>query len=256
MSREIGNSQNLERLAVELYYKPKGDAGAINAGNCLMLSQQTPTDAVKGYFHGRSGTSKEVRNDQKDSSLTWKVKCNEHTDELDALLLMGKVGDNFSQAAIGVDVTVEIVSTKRRVFDLGKLKLIGVSAVVGVTAKIKGVRENGEIIPANADYVVDHLLGKIYIPETSTIADGATLAVTFQAAAVTGKKLKEVGMHTKREGSFELVGFAGEETVRKIFKFDGHIKPAEHGDMGIESFNEFSFEVVATGDVAVTLFNE
>lgn len=255
MARENSNPQNLERLHVEFFYTPIGEVGAISGGNVLMIGQQTSADSVKGIFNTRAGTAQEVRNDAKDSTLKWKVKFNEHTPEMDAILLMGKVGPDFAQAAINVDTTADRVVFKRRWFDIGKLKLSGVSAAVGGAAKIRGVRDNGEIVPANADYVVDYLLGKIYIPEASTIADGATLTVTYRCSAVEGKNIIEAGQHATRRGAFELVGFANEETIRKVFKFDGSLKPTEHGDTTIDAMNDFSFEVTATGDVAVQILS-
>lgn len=255
MAREIGNPQNLERLNVEFYFTPLGDAGAINGGNVLMIGQQTGGDSVKGVFNTRAATTQEVRNDQKDSTLKWKVKLNEHTAEMDAILLMGKVGPDFAQAAVTVDATKDIVTTKRRSFPIGKYKLTGVTAAVGGAAKIRGIRDNGEIVPANADYVVDYLLGKIYIPETSTIADGATLTVTYRCEALEGKTIVEAGQRATRRGAFELIGFAGEETIRKVFRFDGSLKPTEYGDTTIDSMNEYSFEVTATGDVVVQILS-
>jgi hypothetical protein len=255
MGREIGNSQNLERLAGELYHTPLGESGQINFGNVVMFQQDASTDSVSGFFHPRSGTQREVRKDLKDSSLKFTVKGNERTQEIDAMLLLAKVGDAFTQNAVTEDATVDLVVAKRRTFDVGKMKLVGVSAAVGATAKIKGVRENGEIVPANADYVVDHLLGKIYIPEGSTIADAATLTVTYQCGAVAGRKLKEIGMHVLRRGSFELVGFSGTEEVRKQFKFDGQITPKSQGENSVENFNEFEFEITAIGDVAVNILS-
>ena len=254
-NREIHNPANLERLAGELYHTPLGETGQINFGNIKMFQQDSASDTIKGYVHPRNGTQKQVRNDLKESTVKFTVKGNERTPEIDAILLNGKVGAAFAQAAVGVDATVELVVNKRRTYDIGKLKVLGVSAVVGVTAKIRGVRDNGEIVPANADYVVDALLGKIYIPEGSTIANGATLAVTYQCEAVDGLSISEVGQHALRKGKFDLIGFEGESTIRKRFRFDGQITPKEQGENSIENFNEFSFEITATGDVEATILS-
>ena len=79
--------------------------------------------------------------------------------------------------------------------------------------------------------------------------------MTYQCEALSGLYIKEVGQHALRKGTFELVGFEGEDLIRKRFRFDGQITPKEHGENSIENFNEFSFEITATGDVEVIILS-
>lgn len=255
MSRETGNPLNWERLSGRIHFKPVGDNGYIDLGDVSMFKSTPETDTVSAVLHTRAATEREVRRDTKSSTQRWEVECQEHTLDNEALLLLGKVGPKHEQAAVAAGATITLSDVKPgRTYPIGKLKILELTAAVGVTAKIVGRDVDGEVEPANADLVVDYELGRVKIREGGTIADGADVELTYEAAEVEMDTIIEVGKHTLRRGHFLIDAFDGESApARFLLEFDGQLVPKDRGEHKTDSHNKFSFEIIATGDVAVKL---
>jgi hypothetical protein len=256
MSRQIGNPLNLERLSGELYFKPQGEAGYIGLGNVVMFKESPETETVSGFFNTRAATQREVRRDTKSTTMKWELTFNERTPDVEALLLFGKKGAELTQAAVTGATDAELTGVAPgRFYDIGKLSLHTVTAKDDADAALTvGEWVDGEIVPADADVVIDPALGQAYINPAGTVADGDDITVTYKANEVTLDQITEIGKHVKRLGAFRLAAFDGSsDPVRKLIEFDGQLVPKERGENKTDGFNEFGFEVIATGDVSARI---
>lgn len=249
--RQVGNPRNLERLTGELYYKPTGETGFINIGDVVMFKETPETETVAGKFHTRAATERQVRLDTKSTTMRWEVEAQERTLEIEAILMHGLAGAVFTQNAVAMDATVVLESVAPgRVYEIGKLSLTEVSAAIGEDALVVGEMVDGELEPANADVAIDKALGHLYVSKNGGVEEGADITVTYKADAVEMAKITEIGEHVTRTGSFKLVGYDGSSRpARKIFTFDGELKPKDRGENKVDDYNKFSFEIIATGDV-------
>jgi hypothetical protein len=248
--REITNPQNLESIQGHLLFTPKGETGAIDLGNVILVKQENSSDTRKGYYHSRSGTKKMVREDLKDSTIKFSAELNERTPDNEAIILFGQVGPAFTQAAVAVAATANLVGVKkRRTYSLPKLKVYDVTAVKmpGNVALIVGERTaDHNISPANADIIVDKVLGKVYITDSGIIADGSDVDVTYKCQSFSASTITDIGSKVQREGSFQLTGFRDGNTIQKLFSFEGQMFPKDIGGMDIEDFQKFSIDITAS----------
>lgn len=254
MPRETGNPLNLQRLAGELYFKPTGDNGYLSLGDVTMFKETPETETVAGYFHTRAAAQRQVRTDNKSTTLKWEVECQERTPAIEALLLFGKVGADIVQTAAASSTATISAVMPGRIYDLPKVMVTVTAVMVSAVAKIVGKRVDGEVVPANADVIVDDALGTIEVRESGTVAALSVLSVTYTAAAVTMRQISEIGKYPQQVGAFRLVGFDGASSpAAKIFEFDGQLVPKDRGQFDTEAFNKFTFELIATGDVSARL---
>jgi hypothetical protein len=253
MPKETGNPLNLQRLAGELYYKPTGTAAYYNLGDVIMFKETPENETVDAKFHTRAASERIVRRDTKSTTIKFDVEGQERTPWVEALLMFGTPGADAVQAAIASPASVTLEDVALDVaYDLGKLNLTAVTVTVSAASKIVGTRVDGEVVPANADVILDAKLGMITIRSAGTIAALADVVVGYTASATTTQTIKEIGQHTQNLGAFRLVAFDGEsEPFKKLIEFDGQLIPKDRGEHKTEDYNKFSFEVLATGDVSM-----
>jgi hypothetical protein len=106
----------------------------------------------------------------------------------------GTANANTTQGAqTGATVTFTTASLKGGTFDIGKYGLFNASLTTPAS-KTEGY---------SADYVIDRAGGKLYIPLTSTIADGTTLIVTYSCPALTYDNVTALNV-LNRPGTLEV----------------------------------------------------
>jgi hypothetical protein len=250
MPRQIGNPLNLQRLSGELYWRPTGENGFIHFGDVSLIKEVPEASTIDGYFHTRAATQRQVRHDSKETTLKWEVELQERIQPVEAYLLFGKVGADLVQTLAAAATITFVDVVKGRVYDVGARNITNVVATVAAAPKIEGVRINGEIIPSNADVIVDAALGLIEIAPNGTIATLDDVLITYDKPALTMNVIDGIGQHAIRTGRAKLAMFDGTSTpATKIIEFDGQLTPKDRGQFDIDSFNKFSFELLATGDV-------
>jgi hypothetical protein len=108
-----------------------------------------------------------------------------------------------------------------------------------------------------ADVIVDKALGMVLFRSAGSVKANDDIVVSYKANAVDMETVTEVGEHAQHHGSFRLVGFDGQsEPARNLYEFDGQMSPTERGEHSVEGVNNFTFEIVATGNVSVKLGNQ
>jgi len=142
----------------------------------------------------------------------------------------------------GTAATAQFTAAKRRWFSVGKRNIS--SVVVAVSAVNKTV---------NVDYKVDAELGMIYIMEGGSIADAATVDVTFNHAADTMTTITAMS-DLSRDGTITIIE-SDQETapVRKIISFTGLLIPINWGDMKNEDFNKYSLRAQCTDNASISI---
>lgn len=252
------DKNNVERLSGQILYFPRLADGTYSAagqsfGDIIMYKRTAAADTTKVKFHARKGTSLIVREDTKSLETKFELTLQEHFLETDVIALFGTDGGVVTQAS-GTAATKTLTSVvKRGIYLLGKVKLSNVAATVSAAAKIVGTRDaEGTITPTNADLIVDLDVGTVEIVEGGTIADAASVTMTFDHAAVTQRATK-ANVQFKRDGRFVLTEFDGfTSPFRRQYSFDGSLAVIDQGDVNQESDgNQFKFEIAVSGDFDV-----
>lgn len=249
--------RNVERLSGRILYFPRLADGTYSPagqsfGDIIMHKRTAAAETTKVKFHPPTGTSLIVREDTKSLETKFELTLQEHFLETDIIALFGTDGGVVTQAS-GTAATKTMTVAKRGIYLLGKINLSNVTATVSAAAKIVGTRDaEGTITPANADLIVDLAVGTVEIVEGGTIADAASLTVTFDHALVTQRSTK-ANVQFKRDGRFLLTEYDGVTIpYRRQHSFDGALAVTDQGDANQDSDgNQFKFEIAVSGDFTV-----
>lgn len=165
-----------ERLSGRGYFTPTGTIQGVDLGNIEMFKVDFGIKR-KEHFSARRGIMSMDRYDAYQSQALWTLTCDEFVSPTLAYAWAGTVNTNFSQTAqvattFVLSAGAATGSKKGATFDIGKYGLYDVA----IAGKVEGY---------TADYVVDRAGGKLYIPLSSTIADAATVTVTFSCPLLT-----------------------------------------------------------------------
>jgi hypothetical protein len=148
----------------------------------------------KEHFGARRGIFTLDRQDAYASQLVWTLTLDEFVTPVARYAWGGTANANTTQGAqTGATVTFTTASLKGGTFDIGKYGLFNASLTTPAS-KTEGY---------NADYVIDRAGGKLYIPLTSTIADGTTLIVTYSCPALTYDNVTALNV-LNRPGTLEV----------------------------------------------------
>ena len=177
-----------------LYFNRKISAGVYDGerdlGNAPDLSLNVKVDWLE-HFSSRSGMKSKDKRIASQVTPEVSFMLDEIVAENLAMTFLADVATVTQAAATGE--MVSFTAKKSRFFDLGKRNVSNVVVEVGAVVKTVSV-----------DYTVDAATGRIYIPETSTIADAATVDVTFDCAIDNSTQLKTFKQY-EVEGIFRFV---------------------------------------------------
>jgi hypothetical protein len=261
-TRTQKDPRNLEHLSGQILAFPQSADGTYTAqgqsfGDIEMHKRTTTAETVKGKFHGQNAIATTVREDVKSLETKFELTLQEHFRETDVILFFGTDNGSVTQAT-ATDATKTLSGVvKRGIYMIGKFGVTAVTAAVSAAAKIVGVRDlEGNIVPANADCVLDAAVGSIEILEGGTIADAADVVVTYSCPELVSRSITAGKTH-KRKCRFVLTEFDGRTTpFRRQFQFDGDLTATDQGDNNPDGeINKFKFEIVISGDFTV-LSNE
>lgn len=241
-TREQGNNVNYARVSAEAWLKLTGESGFINLGNVVMSKFAPEIQRKEHKAAVRGGTLRRDREDVIEASEIYEVELDEEFVETNRLRLYGTAGANDVQSALTApNGTAQFTAKKRRWFDVGKRKIS--SVVVSVSASNKTV---------DVDYKVDADLGMIYIMEGGSIADDATVDVTFACAAHTMATQTDLTT-LKFTGTFRYVESDQEsDAVRERREFPCEVTVTQWGERKADDFSKYTIRVLRTGTTATT----
>lgn len=252
-TRPVGSPLNLERLSGRLFFMYETESAYRDLGDVIMHKFSPDTKTVEASWHTRGATEKQARLDSQSSTLEWDLEFQEHTIENDALIMQGKVGAGFSQAAVNAGTQTLHAVQLDRWYDLGVLSLLTLGATVAEAAKTTAALVEDQVT-TGVDAIFDQQLGMVMFLSTGTIAAAADVDLTFTAAAVAMATVDEVGMHPISRGIFRLASFDGETApARNLIEFAGQITRDDPGQNGTDKFNSFKFKLTATNKPKVRL---
>lgn len=240
-NRAQGSNINYERVSGELFFKPTGQTGIINLGNVVGHKLVPEIQRKEHKKAERGGLLTRDREDVIESTLIYELELDEHFLETEEILLFGAAGSNNVQAS-GTDATAQFTAAKRRWFSVGKRRISNVVVEVATVAKT-----------LNTDYKVDAERGLIYIVEGGSIADAATVDVTFDHAADTVTTITAMSDLAKT-GTITIVESDQESNpIRKTVEFTGQLIPINWGDQKNEDFNKYSLRAQCNDNDSISI---
>jgi hypothetical protein len=207
----------------------------------------------KEHFSSRRGVQTLDRFDAYASQAMWTVTLDEFVGPTLAFAWAGSVNANFSQSA-GTGTTFNFTttaSTKGATFDIGKYGLFNASLTTP-PAKVEGY---------TADYVIDRAGGKIYIPLSTTIPNGACV-VTYSCPALSYDSVTALNV-LNRPGSLELQGEddsgSGKDPVavdavppvRYLWTMPCILSADESGEFKVDDYRKITIKATATSTMTV-----
>jgi len=209
------------------YFSRKLDDGSYEGerdlGNTTDMTLSSDVKFIE-HYSSRSGMKQKDKKiaEQVDAKISFTLD-EVNTDNL-ALWAMGDT-EAVTQAA-DTALTVEFASKKGRYFDLGYRNVLNVA----ITGKTEG-----------EDFVVDAEVGRIFIPEDSTIVDDADTTVTFDCETASYTKIKGL-KETEIEGFFRFVSDnpVGQNFELKVWR----VLLSPSGDLSLigDNWMELKFE--------------
>jgi len=254
-SREVYNPQNILTLTGVARFTPDGETGAINLGACVMHKMAPEIEEKTIYWPTRSGLKKAARRNTVKADLVYTIDLIEHTKENDMILLFGAPGADYTQAQ-GTNLTVTINNVQpRRIYPIGKYNVSNVTVTVATAAKIVGTQDaQGTVTPADADVILDPVLGTLYIVEGGTIAADSALTVTYACDAESRDVIIPLEV-VQRKGDLYLAEFDPMTNMPvRTHEFGCVLTPKDWGqfESGGDN-NKFSLQALATMQPIVTL---
>lgn len=236
---DYGAVAALERLTGRAFFTPQGALSAIDLGNIQMHKLDYGVKRKEHYKARRGGLVMD-RDDAYGTMPKFTIEGDEFASPLLPLLFAGTANADATQTS-GSASTVTFSSVKGQTFDLGAFGLTNASVTVP-GSKVEG---------ATADYVIDRPLGKIYIPFTSTIADAASVTVTFDKPAATFDSINAFDT-LNRLGTLQVIEEDSYSLVPKtIYNFACSLSVDSAGDTKPEDYKKFNLIAVITGTFTV-----
>jgi hypothetical protein len=240
-----------ERLTGRGYFTPTGSVAGVDLGNVDMFKVDFGIKR-KEHFSARRGIVTLDRQDAYGSQAVWTMTLDEFVSPLLAYAWGGTANANTAQGAqTGATVTFTTASKKGGTFDIAKFGLFNASLTTPAS-KTEGY---------NADYVIDRAGGKLYIPLTSTIADGTTLIVTYSCPALTFDNVTALNV-LNRPGTLEVqaeddsgqnIGAAADAVppLRYVITVPCILSIDDSGDFKNDDYRKITVKAVATASMTV-----
>jgi hypothetical protein len=239
------------RLTGRGYFTLTGDTSAVDLGNIQMIKTDYGIKR-KEHFSARRGILTLDRQDAYGSQLVWTITLDEFVGPTLIFAWGGTANADFTQSTgTAATKTFTTASLKGRTFDIGKYGIFNASLTTP-GSKVEGYA---------ADYVIDRGAGKLYIPLSSTIADGATLVVTYDAPTLVYSSLQAMQV-LNRPGSLELhaeddsgkglgTGTDAIPPSREIYTVPCILSVDDMGDFKPDDFRTWQVKCTATAAMTV-----
>lgn len=241
MSLLAGNRGTRKISSGRLYFKESGSVGYINFGNVELHQHEVPDERTK-IAESRNGSVKTIDERRVMQEQRFKVTLTEELERVTAAALLAAAPSAGNQSS-GTDVSESFVGVnKSQVILLGARNVSNVVVEVATVAKTLGT-----------DYTLEAGPGVITILPGGTIADGATVDVTYDKPAisqktfVSGQQLQlrgEAVLHEEDDNSSKI--------PRNIWSFSAVLFCTARGDQDGKKVATWELELLATSDVTVT----
>lgn len=221
-----------------ILFKKLGDSGFRYIGNTPSFGLTVTSETLK-HYNSDSGVKVQDKEIVVQTEYQGSLVTDNVNHENMAMLLLGSAATVAVGSGTAVTATFNDV-VLGNVFDLGKRN---VSSVV-IAGKVLGT-----------DYTVDAVNGLVTIPETSTIAAGSDVTVTFNNAAYSYDKTVAAGTAVEGAVMFVSNNPEGDDNVYLI----PDVKMTPNGEFAIkaEEWQQLSFNLAISvpdnGDPAITI---
>lgn len=235
---------NFRRITSDAYFTPDdtdGKTGDIRLGNVTLLSlkhQQAEVEVMRAYKGGLQRADASVSEIKPEYELT----LNEYLPQLVPIYLFGTAGADLVQdAATAQSVTFPSVNIARS-YRLGKRSVLNVTVNPSGPSRVRDI-----------DFQLDPDKGIITIMDGGAIADGDSLTVLFDCAALS---LKTV-LPYSRLNRYGFLRLYGEDTMSSVPReeifFRCNLYPTDFGDGDPKKYSESKLKVVVLGKMAAYL---
>jgi hypothetical protein len=181
------------RLTGRGYFTADGDTSAIDLGNIQMIALDFGIKR-KEHYKARRGSLVADRFDAYSAIPKFEITGDEFTTAMLFIIFLGTDAGNSTQLS-ATGSTFMCTSKKGKVFDIGKFGLTNASLTTPAS-KIEGY---------TADYVIDRGPGKLYIPNSSTIADSTACTVTYDCPTFVFNNILPPLSTLNRSGTMQLI---------------------------------------------------
>lgn len=241
-----------ERLSGRGYFTPTGATASVDLGNVEMFKVEFGIKR-KEHFAARRGVMTLDRFDAYGSQALWTLTLDEFVSPLLAYAWAGVANTNVAQT-IATAATFNFTmaaALKGTALDIGKYGLFNAS-VTTPGSKVEGY---------TADYVIDRGAGKLYIPLTTSIPNGAGV-VTYSAPALTYDSVTALQV-LNRNGSLEIHGEDDSGQNKDLTAVDA-VPPSrykftipcilsadESGEFKVDDYRKITIKATATAAMTV-----
>ncbi len=246
------NAYGKERLSGRCYFTLSGATASVDLGNVQMFKIDFGIKR-KEHFAARRGVVVLDRFDAYGSQALWTVTTDEFVSPILAYAWAGQTNANFSQTiATGATFNFTMAAAlKGTALDIGKYGLFNASLTTP-SSKVEGY---------TADYVIDRGAGKLYIPISTTIPNGAGV-VTYSAPALTYDSVTALQI-LNRNGSLEIHGEddsgSGKDPTavdavppsRYVWTMPCILSADESGEFKVDDYRQITFKATATSAMTV-----
>jgi hypothetical protein len=225
------------RLTGRAFFKPDGETSQIDLGNCDALKLDFNPKRKQHYLtiHGKQVLN---RDDAYGADPKWQITVDVFYSPMLPYLYgaaLGAANTDISQSAATAS-TFTFTSKKGRTFDIGKYKL-SVASVTTPTTKTEGI---------TADYVIDRVKGKIYIPLASSIADATSVVVTFDCAALSFDSVTAFGQFNF-SGTLEIqTEDEYDNAPREVYSMACNLSIDNLGETKVDDYRKVVFIATST----------
>ncbi len=235
--KETGDIIYRKQATGKLLFKRNGESTAIDFGNVRMHKHTANVERTKTAV-ARKGYVEIVDERPAQIEHRWTVGLDEELPDLTRLQLLAGAGTTVSQGS-GTAATESFTSVKKgQVIILAKQDVSNVEVEVATVAKTLGT-----------DYTVDAKAGVITLLRGGTIADAATVDVTYDHAAVETLEHKGNAELTVKGTAYFDEYDQHSELPRARYTFPAQVVVSNRGDNDGKKLSEFEVELLATGQI-------
>lgn len=235
--KETGDIIYRKQATGKLLFQRNGESTAVDFGNVRMFKHTANVERTKTSV-ARKGYVEIV--DERPSQIEhrWTVGLDEELPDLTRLQLLAGVGTTVTQPS-GSDTAEQFTDVKKgQVILLANQDVSNVVVEVSAAAKAEGT-----------DYTLDAKAGIITILRNGTIADAATVDVTYDHASVQTLEHKSNAETTVKGTAYFDEYDQHSEQPRARYTFPAQVFMSNRGDNDGKKLSEFEVELLATGQI-------
>jgi hypothetical protein len=246
---EYDDVASKERLTGRAYINPGVPAGAgggwqdmpwVDLGNIEMLNLDYGIKR-KEHYKSRRGVQITDRYDAYSSLPKWEITGDEFTTQILPLVFLGTVVADYTQTNVGATAFGPFTARLGKWVDI--VDATHTQQKFGITSAVL-TTPSGKTEGFGADFVIDRIAGKFYLPLNSTIADSTACTVTLSAPLAVFNKVAPMSdlsitgsMQLLEEDEFNIVPLT-------IHEFGVSLSTDSGGQTKVDDYK--TFKLIAT----------